>query len=259
MELTDLLLYILAGAGVGFAVGLSGIGGGSLMTPLLLLFGFPPSVAVGTDLLYAALTKFSGAFSHHKQQHIDWRVVKLLAATSIPAALVTVWVLDQFFDGSHAYGDLITGMLGVMLIMTAVILIFKGPLQRFAAKKDGWIQRYTPQLTLFSGLVLGVCVTLSSVGAGVFGTAILMVLYPSFRAGKIVGTDIAHAVPLTLVAGTGHLFLGNVDFMLLGALLIGSLPAIHLGARMTRYLPDALLRTLLTGLLLVLGVRYAFF
>ena len=259
MDVMDLLMYILAGAGVGFAVGLSGIGGGSLMTPLLLLFGFPPNVAVGTDLLYAALTKCSGAFSHQKQGHIDWMVVKRLAMSSLPSAVVTVWMLDYFFDGSHAYGELITSMLGIMLIVTAGILIFKTPLQRFASRQDGWIQRHIPGLTIASGLILGVCVTLSSVGAGVFGTAILMLLYPGFRSGRIVGTDIAHAVPLTLIAGTGHLFLGNVDFALLGALLIGSIPAIHLGARMTRFLPEMLLRTLLTGLLLLLGIRYAFF
>ncbi|WP_106478563.1 sulfite exporter TauE/SafE family protein [Phytohalomonas tamaricis] len=258
MHFTDFILYVLAGAGVGVAVGLTGIGGGSLMTPLLLMFGIPPHVAVGTDLLYASITKFSGIYSHQRQGHIDWRVMSWLAYGSVPAAIVTVVVLDLFFADAKGYSELITSMLGIMLIMTAIILIFRGPLQRYAANHDAWMSRHSRTLTIISGLILGVCVTLSSVGAGVFGTAVLMLLYVKFSPGRIVGTDIAHAVPLTFVAGAGHLFLGNIDFWLLGALLIGSIPAIHLGAMMTKHVPDKLLRAFLTTLLLGLGIHYAF-
>ncbi|RKQ96405.1 hypothetical protein C7446_3006 [Kushneria sinocarnis] len=259
MEWLNFLLYICAGAGVGVAVGLSGIGGGSLMTPLLLMFGFPAHIAVGTDLLYAAITKASGVFSHHRQGHVEWSIVGRLATTSVPAAIVTLVLLNLLFDGAHGYSDLITGTLGVMLIVTAGLVIFRAPLQQLAYRRSDWATRYRRELTLLAGLVLGVCVTLSSVGAGVFGTAVLMLLYPAFRSGRIVGTDIAHAVPLTLIAGFGHLLLGNVDFMLLAALLIGSIPAIHLGAWLTRFMPDRLLRGALTLLLLFMGVRYAFF
>ncbi|REC94523.1 sulfite exporter TauE/SafE family protein [Kushneria indalinina] len=259
MSLIDFLLYVLAGAGVGIAVGLSGIGGGSLMTPILLTFGFPPHVAVGTDLLYAAFTKISGIASHQRQGHIDWKVMLRLSAGSVPAAIVTVFLLNRFFTGAHDYSGLITTTLGIMLILTAAVLIFKTPLQRWTGQGDRWVNRHVAPLTLVAGIVLGVCVTLSSVGAGVFGTAVLMLLYPFFTSGRIVGTDIAHAVPLTLVAGGGHLLLGNVDFALLLALLVGSVPAIHLGAWLSKYLPDNLLRVMLTLLLLSMGIRYAFF
>lgn len=259
MSIADFLLYVLAGAGVGLAVGLSGIGGGSLMTPLLMLFGFPPHVAVGTDLLYAAFTKCSGIYSHQKQRHIDWKITWRLAAGSVPAAIVTVLILNHYFSGASDYADLITSTLGIMLIVTAAILIFKTPLQRFTRRHDQVLDRHVALVTLLAGLILGICVTLSSVGAGVFGTAVLMLLYPALSPGRIVGTDIAHAVPLTLVAGSGHLLLGNVDFGLLAALLVGSIPAIHVGATLSRHLPEKLLRGLLTALLLSMGIRYAFF
>ena len=247
MEVTQLLLYVLAGAGVGFAVGVTGVGGGSLMTPLLLMFGFPPHIAVGTDLLYASITKAGGAFAHHR-----------LAIGSLPAALLTIAVLHTFFTDPTAYAGLIKGMLGVMLILTAGVLLFKKRLLGLISP-ESFIVRHAAPLTVLSGIVLGVCVTLSSVGAGAFGAAVLIMLFPLLSTARIVGTDIAHAVPLTLVAGLGHLWLGNVDFLLLGALLVGSLPAISLGARLTRHMPSGLLQGLLTTLLLGLGIRYAFF
>lgn len=258
MEVTQLLLYVLAGAGVGFAVGVTGVGGGSLMTPLLLMFGFPPHVAVGTDLLYAAITKAGGAWAHHRQGHVDWTIARRLAIGSLPAALLTIAVLHTFFTDPTAYAGLIKGMLGVMLILTAAVLLFKKRLLGLISP-ESFIVRHAVPLTVLSGIVLGVCVTLSSVGAGAFGAAVLIMLFPLLTTARIVGTDIAHAVPLTLVAGLGHLWLGNVDFMLLGALLVGSLPAISLGARLTRHMPGGLLQGLLTTLLLVLGIRYAFF
>ena len=255
----DFLLYIGAGAAVGFIVGMTGIGGGALMTPLLLSFGFPAHTAVGTDLLYAALTKAGGAYSHHKQKHVNWGLVKLLAAGSIPAALVTGALLHMFFNDAEDYGHLLKNALGIMLVATAIVIFLRTRIQSFAAARNARnLSRFRPAATIVMGVLLGVFVTLSSVGAGAIGTAILMILYPALRGTHIVGTDIAHAVPLTLAAGLIHLGLGNVDFQLLGALLLGSIPAIHFGSMISRKVPDAILRPALASILLFMGARYMF-
>jgi len=253
----DILLYIAAGAVVGLIVGITGIGGGALMTPMLLSFGFPPHTAVGTDLLYAALTKAGGAYSHHKQKHVKWGLVKLLAAGSIPAALLTGLLLHFFFTDAESYGHLLKNALGIMLVLTAIVILMRSRIQALAGKtKAGKLAHLRPHATLVMGIFLGIFVTLSSVGAGAIGTAILMLLYPALRSTHIVGTDIAHAVPLTLAAGLIHLSLGNVDFFLLGALLIGSIPAIHVGSHLSRYMPDRILRPILATLLFGMGLRY---
>lgn len=256
----DILLYVIAGAVVGLIVGLTGIGGGALMTPLLLMFGFPPHVAVGTDLMYAALTKSGGALSHHRQGHVNWPVVRLLALGSIPAALLTGALLSTLFEDSEQYSTLLSSSLGVMLLLTATVIILRTRIQRWAAEntRQGFA-RYRIKATWGMGVMLGILVTLSSVGAGAIGTAILMMLYPLLRSTHVVGTDIAHAVPLTLAGGLMHMYLGNVDFFLLGALLIGSLPAIHLGSMLGSKMPDTMLKPILASLLLVLGAKYAFF
>ncbi len=255
----DFLLYIGAGAAVGFIVGMTGIGGGALMTPLLLSFGFPAHTAVGTDLLYAALTKTGGAYSHHRQKHVNWALVKLLAAGSIPAALITGALLHMFFNDAEDYGHLLKNALGIMLVMTAVVIFMRTRIQAFAAARNARnLSRFRPAATIVMGILLGIFVTLSSVGAGAIGTAILMILYPALRGTHIVGTDIAHAVPLTLAAGLIHLGLGNVDFQLLGALLLGSIPAIHFGSMISRKVPDAILRPALASILLFMGARYMF-
>ena len=255
----DILLYILAGAGVGFIVGLTGIGGGALMTPLLLLFGFPAHTAIGTDLMYASLTKASGAWSHHKQGHVDWTILKRLATGSITAALITGIILDQFFDDAEQYGHILTNVLGTMLLLTALSILFRSRIQRWSGKLLDDHPERIGKLTIMAGVVLGVLVTLSSVGAGAIGTAVLMILYPALRSANVVGTDIAHAVPLTLAAGVIHLYLGNVDFMLLGALLVGSIPAIQVSSRLAKHIPDSILRSILASLLFGLGVKYALF
>ena len=255
----DFLLYIGAGAAVGFIVGMTGIGGGALMTPLLLSFGFPAHTAVGTDLLYAALTKAGGAYSHHKQKHVNWGLVKLLAAGSIPAALITGALLHMFFNDAEDYGHLLKNALGIMLVVTAIVIFMRTRIQSFAAARNARnLSRFRPAATIVMGVLLGVFVTLSSVGAGAIGTAILMILYPALRGTHIVGTDIAHAVPLTLAAGLIHLGLGNVDFQLLGALLLGSIPAIHFGSMISPKVPDAILRPALASILLFMGARYMF-
>ncbi len=258
----DFVLYVLAGAAVGFAVGLTGIGGGSLMTPLLLLFGFPPHIAVGTDLLYAAITKSGGVAMHHRQSTIHWRVVVLLAAGSIPASLLTVWVLHRYFPDGSAYGHVLTVALGFMLILTSLVILFRSRLQQApdtAPENYNWALRNAGKLTVIMGIVLGAMVTLSSVGAGAIGTAILLILYPRLPSIHIVGTDLAHAVPLTLVAGLGHVALGNDDWSLLAALLVGSLPAIVVGTWVGTRLPNRLLQPLLASILFGLGMKYAFF
>ncbi len=258
----EILFYIVAGAGVGLAVGITGVGGGSLMTPLLIMFGIPYHVAIGTDLLYAGITKAGGVISHQKMKSINWRVVRVLASGSIPASIATAYFLDSVFNSSNDYKQLLTTSLGIMLIITAVVLLLKSRIQDTAAHEapDNWTQRHHSGLTFIMGLILGVFVTLSSVGAGAIGTAILLILYPRLPALHIVGTDIAHAVPLTLIAGLGHLiFLGNVDFQLLGCLLIGSLPAVVIGSRLGARLPNNVLQPILATILLGLGVKFVLF
>ncbi len=259
----DIFLYILAGAGVGLAVGITGVGGGSLMTPLLIMFGFPYNVAIGTDLLYAAATKASGVVAHAKQKTIDWKLVGYLAAGSIPASVVTAYLLDNVFTDANDYEPLLTTSLGIMLILTSLVLLFGRKLKEEANQDNEqtrWMHRHAASITFAAGLFLGVFVTLSSVGAGALCAALLLTLYPYLPAVKVVGTDIAHAVPLTLIAGLGHLlFLGNVDFLLLGCLLIGSIPAIHLGTKIGSKLPNHVLQPGLAALLMFIGAKFVFF
>ena len=258
----DLVLYIVAGASVGFLVGLTGVGGGSLMTPLLLLFGFPPHIAIGTDLMYAAITKTGGVFAHARNHTINWKLVGLLAMGSLPASVATLWILAEFFSEPEKYNHLLTSSLGFMLILTSAVLLFKNKLaikRRSGFEKQSFIAKNRRQVTVIMGIVLGVFVTLSSVGAGAIGTAVLMILYPALLASRVVGTDLAHAVPLTFIAGLGHMQLGHVDYYLLGSLLIGSLPAIHLGSKLSKYMPPNLLRPVLASMLMIIGVKYAFF
>ncbi len=252
----DFLLQVLAGAAVGFAIGVTGVGGGSLMTPFLLIIGYPAPVAIGTDLLYAAITKLGGVFSHHRRGHVDWPVVACLAAGSIPAAVaVHALLLDEQFQNSALFEQVLTRSLGAMLIVTCLILILRDRLPKVP-------QAYAREsffLTFATGALLGLCVTLSSVGAGAFGAAILLMLHARLSAVQIVGTDIAHAVPLTLIAGLGYLGGGFVDPILLLSLLIGSLPAIHFGSRVGHLLPERLLRAALILILGALGVYYSAF
>lgn len=259
----DFIAYICSGAIVGFLVGLTGVGGGSLMTPLLLLFGFPPATAIGTDLLYASLTKASGVFVHVKQKTVNWKIALLLGLGSVPGALITIVVLNILKQKGIEYTQLLTVTLGVMLVLTSLVILFRSkltesPRQAFQAF-HAWVNKHRSGLTVTTGLLLGVMVTLSSVGAGAFGAAALMLLYPKMNAVKIVGTDLAHAVPLTAIAGIGHMQLGHVDYQLLFALLIGSIPAITVGSKLAYRLPNNVLQPTLAWCLLFLGVKYSFF
>ena len=254
----DFVQLIIAGASVGFIIGLTGVGGGALMTPLLLLFGFPPTTAIGTDLLFAAFTKTSGAISHSRLGHVDWKIMRRLALGSIPAALITGLLLRSLSGHGGEYSGILTSALGFMLMSTAVVLILRKKLVALTSGHAG--ARINPHhLATVSGAILGILVTLSSVGAGAIGTAVLMLLFPKLSGSRIVGTDIAHAVPLTFVAGGIHLALGHVDLALLAALLLGSVPAIHLGAKVSKILPNKVMNPILASMLMLLGLRYAFF
>ncbi|SMF30818.1 hypothetical protein SAMN02745866_02010 [Alteromonadaceae bacterium Bs31] len=258
----DLIFYIFAGAGVGLAVGLTGVGGGSLMTPLLILSGVPEKIAIGTDLLYAAATKTGAMHAHHKQGTVRWKLVAYLALGSIPASIATSLVLLFLLPPDLDYGPALSKTLGFMLILTAFVVFFKKRLQRGNLLSEGsssWVSRHPLRITFFAGIVLGTFVTLSSVGAGAFCAALLLLLFPRLPALQVVGTDIAHAVPLTLIAGLGHLLNGNVDFQLLFGLLVGSLPAVHLGSKLAARVPNSVLQPILATILLIIGVKFGFF
>jgi uncharacterized protein len=251
------LMYSASGLGVGFLVGLTGVGGGSLMTPLLvLLFGVHPATAVGTDLLYAAATKATGTLVHGLKGSVDWRVTGRLAAGSVPAAALTLLWLHRYGVDSPGATALIQTVLAVALLITSVALLFRPKLAAFAARHPvPPAPGRTFFLTALTGAVLGVLVSLTSVGAGAIGVTVLLLLYPALATSRIVGSDIAHAVPLTLIAGIGHWLLGSVDWSMLLSLLIGSLPGIAIGSHLSSRAPDALLRNLLAATLLLVGVR----
>ncbi len=254
--------YTVAGLVVGFIVGVTGMGGGALMTPLLiLLFNISPAMAIGTDLLFASITKSGGIWVHGHRGNVDWKIVRLLCMGSLPAAALVVLLLQQYSGGSA--GDMkkvLTTSLGIALLLTAPAILFKGRLLHIAQSSLN-LQRFvhwrTPA-TIFAGAVVGALVTLSSVGAGVLGTMTLFFLYPYLPSVRVVGTDIAHAVPLTAVAGLGHLSLGHVDLTLLGSLLLGSLPGIYLGSHLSSKIPERVLRPILGSVLLLFGAKFTF-
>ena len=254
-------LYTLSGFAVGAIVGLTGVGGGSLMTPLLVLvFGIHPATAVGTDLLYAALTKAGGTVAHGGKGNIDWTITGRLALGSIPAAALTIWVLAQLPKDNGTIGAIISNGLGFALLLTAIAILFGRKLRAYAARHEEspLRRRHLPVITVAVGAILGVLVTISSVGAGALGVAALFFLYPSLSPVRIVGSDVAHAVPLTLVAGLGHWLLGGVDWALLGALLLGSLPGIWLGSHVSAKVPEHILRRLLASMLVLIGGKLVF-
>jgi uncharacterized membrane protein YfcA len=251
-------LYVLSGAFVGMLVGLTGVGGGALMTPILvLLFGFHPGTAVGTDLLYAAVTKVAGTAVHGANKSVDWLIVRRLSYGSIPATLVTIWLLHSLGAPNQQTARLMSISLGVALLLTAVSLLLRGLIIRsFAARPPGVAHPLrTAALTVATGLVLGVLVSLSSVGAGAIGVTVLVLLYPRLPVVQVVGSDIAHAVPLTLVAGIGHWFLGGTDWALLASLLLGSVPAVLVSSHLSSRVPERVLRPVLATVLLVVGTR----
>jgi uncharacterized protein len=250
-------LYIASGFGVGLLVGMTGVGGGSLMTPLLiLLFGIHPSTAVGTDLLYAAATKTGGSIVHNLARSIHWPAVLRLASGSIPASILTLLVLWQLDLNSGAARSLVNVVLAFALILTATSLIFrKTILEFFRERLERLDDRTIAWATVAVGVALGVLVSISSVGAGAVGVTALLLLYPRLPMARIVGSDIAHAVPLTLVAGIGHWAMGSIDWQLMGVLLTGSLPGIIVGSYFATRVPETALRLLLAATLVLVASK----
>ena len=250
--------YSIAGFLVGTIVGLTGVGGGSLMTPLLVLgFGISPVTAVGTDLLNAGFTKIGGAASHAAKGHVDWRVTGLLASGSVPGALLGLLALYLLPRAGASTQVLVATSLGVMLVLTALSLAFRARLLSWAHSHTGrgWLARHQTAATVAMGAFIGLAVTLSSVGAGAIGVTALVLLFPALATTRIVGTDIAHAVPITLLAGFGHALFGNVNWWLLASLLVGSLPGIILGSHLTARIPERVLRFSLVAVLLFAGTK----
>lgn len=252
-------IYVLSGLAVGFIVGMTGVGGGSLMTPILIYLGFSPSSAVGTDLLYAAVTKGGGVFVHQKKKNIDWRITGLLALGSLPAALVTLLIMHQFGFDSKNTTEFIKIALGITIVLTALAILVKEKLLALSHRRDWYFTRMTKphreQATVVVGLLMGVLVTVTSIGAGVLGTVSLFLIYPILPVSRLVGTEIAHAVPLTLIAGLGHAGVGNVNWDLLLNLLIGSLPGIYLGSHLPTLVPEKVLRPVLASVMILVGTK----
>jgi uncharacterized membrane protein YfcA len=250
-------LYALSGFLVGLLVGQTGMGGGSLMTPVLVLFfGIHPATAVGTDLLYASVTKLAGTFVHGMNHTVDWRITRRLATGSTPATLLTMFVIAHVNLSGPTTGRLISLVLGLMLLLTALSLIFR---KQFLSLMEPLMARISPRtsarLTIATGAILGILVTISSVGAGALGVTALLLLYPTTPMAIIVGSDIAHAVPLTMLAGIGHWWLGSVDWSMLLSLLIGSIPGIMIGSYLSARIPEKVLRPILAATLIVVGSR----
>ena len=249
-------LFSVSGFAVGLLVGLTGVGGGSLMTPLLiLLFGIHPVTAVGTDLLYASATKSVGTVVHGAARTVEWPIVLKLAVGSIPAAALTLLALHVLGRPNPTVGHLITVLLGVSLLLTALSLLLRARIVAFAARRRPLLPARVAQLTVLTGVVLGVVVTLTSVSAGALGVTALILLYPRLPIARVVGSDIAHAVPLTLIAGAGHWYLGSIDWALLSSLLVGSLPGIAIGSHLAARVPDHVLRPVLASTLAVVGAK----
>ena len=254
--------FIFAGFAVGLIVGLTGVGGGSLMTPILIFFfGVKPHLAIGTDLLFAAFTKLGGTVKLARARLIDWGVVGQVAAGSVPASLLTLYALKHFGATNPAVQTAMTTTLGVALLLTAAATLYKavrGKAGTTAATAEQLLNPTRPRhwsLPVIFGAVIGALVTLTSVGAGAIGVTALMLLYPALGLPRIVAADIAHAVPLTLVAGLGHASIGSVDWPLLLKLLVGSLPGIWLGTTLMHKTPERVIRSLLSVLLAYAGLK----
>ena len=252
--------FAISGFVVGALVGMTGVGGGSLMTPLLILiFGIHPATAVGTDLLYASATKTVGTAVHGVSRTVDWRLVGRLASGSVPMTALTLMFLSYLGTGTSTVNNLVTSVLAIALFATAFVLIFRRRIiERYAEHLGRLSTRQIRNLTIGMGAILGVVVSISSVGAGAIGVTALILLYPHFPMARIVGSDIAHAVPLTLVAGAGHWWLGLTDLSLLSSLLVGSIPGIIVGSYAAPRIPDPALRYILAGTLLLVGGRLVF-
>ncbi|MBC3872809.1 sulfite exporter TauE/SafE family protein [Undibacterium flavidum] len=252
------LTYIISGFAVGTLVGLTGVGGGSLMTPLLtLLFGVSPAVAVGTDLAFASITKATGTFTHRLRGTVEWNVVRLLCYGALPAALLATLALKNFGGLSKELGQIIRYSIATSVFLTVIAILYRSKLM-------AWINAHPERqlhgkklavATVIAGAVLGILVTISSIGAGAIGATILVLLYPKMPAAHVAGTDIAYAVPLTAIAAIGHWWLGSINWELLGSLLLGSVPGITLGSLAAKAVPEKLLRGILATTLTLVACK----
>jgi uncharacterized membrane protein YfcA len=253
-----LLSYIVSGFAVGLLVGMTGVGGGSLMTPLLtLLFGVPPSVAVGTDLAFAAITKTAGTLTHRLRGSVRWDIVRHLCLGALPAAVAAALALKHFGALNAEIGQLIRYSIAGSVLLTVTALLFRKQMMAWVNAKPSR-QLHGASLrgaTIGAGLVLGTLVTISSIGAGAIGATILVMLYPKLSAAEVAGTDIAYAVPLTAIAALGHWWLGSIDWTLLATLLIGSVPGIVIGSLAARAVPERFLRGLLAVTLTAVAAK----
>jgi uncharacterized membrane protein YfcA len=255
------LTYVASGFAVGLLVGLTGVGGGSLMTPLLtLMFGVNPAVAVGTDLAFASVTKTAGTFAHRMRNTVRWDVVKLLCMGALPAAAAATLALHYFGTLDPKLGQFIRYSIAASVLLTVGALLFRGRMQAWigAHPERQLTGRKLAAATVISGAVLGALVTISSIGAGAIGATLLVLLYPRFSPAEIAGTDIAYAVPLTAIAAFGHWWLGSIHWVLLGTLLLGSVPGIAIGSFAARAVPEKFLRGLLATTLTGVAAKLVF-
>jgi uncharacterized membrane protein YfcA len=255
------LSFVISGFAVGVLVGMTGVGGGSLMTPLLtLMFGVSPAVAVGTDLAFASLTKGVGTFTHRLRGTVHWDIVGRLCLGALPAALLASVALQHFGTLNKEIGQVIRYTIAGSVLLTVVALLFKRKMLAWiTAHPERQLQgRALSTATIVSGVVLGTLVTISSIGAGAIGATLLVMLYPRLSAAEVAGTDIAYAVPLTAIAAVGHWWLGSINWTLLATLLVGSLPGITIGAYAARAVPERLLRGLLAITLVAVATKLIF-
>ena len=255
------ITYIASGFFVGVLVGLTGVGGGSLMTPLLtLFFGINPTVAVGTDLAFAAATKTLGALVHRYTNTVHWNIVKLLCIGALPAAILATLVLRMLGPMEHEIGQFIRYAIAFSVLLTVISMIFRSRMQAWVTNHPHRQLRGRPLAvtTVLAGALLGTMVTISSIGAGAIGATVLVLLYPRMTPAEVAGTDIAYAVPLTALAALGHWWLGTINWTLLGMLLLGSLPGITIGSLAARAIPEKLLRLLLAATLTGVAAKLVF-
>ncbi|KQW96778.1 hypothetical protein ASC94_08100 [Massilia sp. Root418] len=252
------LSFVASGFAVGLLVGMTGVGGGSLMTPILtLLFGVSPSVAVGTDLAFAAVTKSAGTFTHRLRGTVRWDIVRLLCMGAVPAAMIAAIGLKQFGALDKEIGQVIRYSIAGSVMLTVVAILFRSKMLAWInAHPERQLQgRALDVATVVSGFVLGTLVTVSSIGAGAVGATLLVMLYPRLKPAEVAGTDIAYAVPLTAVAAVGHWWLGSINWMLLLTLLVGSVPGITIGSWFARAVPERVLRGLLAATLTAVAAK----
>ncbi len=253
-------MLILAGFLTGLLVGLTGVGGGALMTPLLLLvFGVAPNFAVGTDLWFAVATKSIAAKMHYKSKLVDWQVVKRLWLGSLPSALLCLLWL-RFYPNSAGYFSFLKLCIAYVVLVMALGMLLQNRLHRIGEhlrlSQADQFKHWQAPLTILAGAVLGVLVTFTSIGAGALGAVMLTYLYPlRLTPSRLIATDILHAIPLALFAGLGHLLIGNVNFELLLYLLLGSIPGVVLGVKFSARLPPTLLRNILAVALLMISIK----